>query len=205
MTIFRTAFTGNISRAIFSCLLLMGISVPGFSARASQPETKEGADIFATMSPQQRQQTGVDTLSPAQKQALGAWLRDYLAKQAAGRAPTGHSPSGTRHQANEAEVEKEVQRRVAEKLAKARADSTGREKSRQRQPVTARIAGKFKGWRGGTEFYLDNGQIWKQVGGETYYIRAMQDPEVELVPMALGSWGLRIKATGRTVKVRRIR
>ncbi len=197
---------------------LAGVFAPvqaGPSGAESEP-----VDIFSRMSAVERERTGIDSLTARQRAALLEWLQQHLR---AGEGATAASQpnrataeftteAGSRASsstesvaASEAAMEAEVQRRVAQKLAQEKAARAGRENKSLRTPVQARIQGTFKGWRGATEFTFDNGQVWKQVDGETYYIRRMQDPEVELVPMALGSWGLRIKATGRTVKVRRIR
>jgi hypothetical protein len=173
-------------------------------------------DVFAGMSAAERQRTGLDQLTPAQRQALNAWLLEngvpaMEAAQKPKQADANNNDSvaqpaeSTISAADEARIQAEVKTRVAEKLAKEKTERLGRENKAARQPVSARIAGDFKGWRGATEFTLDNGQVWKQVDAETYYLRTLHNPEVELVPMALGSWGLRLKATGRTVKVRRIR
>ncbi len=208
----------------FRYVFLFSLGLAGFLASAhagSGGAESKPVDIFSRMSAAERERTGIDSLTPRQRAALLEWLQQHLgagdahtttsqASRATTEFPTEagtptSSSTAPSLPASEADMEAEVQRRVAQKLAQEKAARAGRENKSQRMPVQARIKGTFKGWRGATEFILDNGQVWKQVDGETYYIRHMQDPEVELVPMALGSWGLRIKATGRTVKVRRIR
>ncbi|GEM_PF-2248852 len=179
------------------------------SAHAAKPDKnrKQTPDCFSGMSVEDQHETGIAQLSAGQRDALSAWMVKRLgvacvqARGAGGENRSTPQPGTSK----ESQIEAEVRRRVAAELAAQQAADTGREQKRPRQALKARIAGSFKGWRGNTEFVLDNGQVWRQVGGETYFVRRMDNPEVELVPMALGSWGLRLKATGRTVKVRRIR
>ena len=70
--------------------------------------------------------------------------------------------------------------------------------------IETRIAGEFNGWSGRTRFTLENGQVWEQVGGGTYYHRA-DSPAVRIEPKTMGSWKMYIEGIGRSVKVKRIK
>ncbi len=186
-------------RGMFAWLLVL-VPVPGM-VLADQSAEGPPPDYLASMSVEERQRTGVDKLDERQRAALNAWL----ARQLSGLRPAAVSQSREASLPAEKIVEAEVEKRVQARLQEEKVRHMGRADAFPREIVSARIDGAFRGWRGATEFRLDNGQVWQQTDGETYYVRTLHNPEVELVPMALGSWGLRLKSTGRTVKVRRVR
>lgn len=176
--------------------LVMLTFVAGVSRIEAADRHTDPPDFFAGMTAEEYRDAGLDRLTVEQRQALNDWLARHLRLL--------EQPASTQVEPV-SDIEAEIEKRVAERLAQENVDRLGKENRQERKPVSARIAGPFKGWRGATEFVLDNGQVWRQVDGGTYFIRTIHDPEVELVPMALGSWGLRLKSTGRTVKVRRVR
>ena len=69
--------------------------------------------------------------------------------------------------------------------------------------LESRIAGAFRGWSGDTIFRLENGQIWRQVGGGRFVVR-MEDPRVTIKRGSLGSYFLSVEGYGSRVKVARI-
>ncbi|HET6604529.1 MAG TPA: hypothetical protein VFG21_10015 [Xanthomonadaceae bacterium] len=69
----------------------------------------------------------------------------------------------------------------------------------------ARILGEFRGWSGNTLFRLDNGQIWKQVGGGTLAGVRLEDPVVYLEPGVLGAWYLKVDGYNKRARVERIK
>lgn len=74
----------------------------------------------------------------------------------------------------------------------------------ERTKVVAHIDGEFNGWRGGTTFRLDNGQVWKQSDSSRYDAGVFHSPAVEIKPMILGSWLMVVKGCGCSVRVQRI-
>jgi len=64
--------------------------------------------------------------------------------------------------------------------------------------VSSRIAGEFEGWEGETQFVLENGQIWQQVGWDFYSGYAMR-PRVSIVAGVMT-----IEGVPKSVRVRPI-
>ncbi|TVQ40050.1 MAG: hypothetical protein EA370_04120 [Wenzhouxiangella sp.] len=80
-----------------------------------------------------------------------------------------------------------------------------RESSSAREPIRSRIVGTFDGWRGDTEFELENGMVWRQAEVGTFAIRAVENPEVQIRPGMFGAWRLRVEGYNSQVRVERIR
>ena len=69
-----------------------------------------------------------------------------------------------------------------------------------KERVTARVVGEFRGWSGGTYFPLDNGQVWRQVGAESNELPPRRDAVVEIYPSGNGYWRLRFEGAWITVR-----
>jgi hypothetical protein len=65
---------------------------------------------------------------------------------------------------------------------------------------TAKIAGPFHGWSGGTYFPLENGQVWKQTGTESSEWPLVAAAEVAIYPSGNGYWRLSYQGEWITVK-----
>jgi hypothetical protein len=70
-----------------------------------------------------------------------------------------------------------------------------------RQPIEARIAGRFTGWFGKTTFTLDNGQQWTQAESGQFSNGKYDSPKVKIKPMLLGSWLMYVDGCGCSVRV----
>lgn len=85
-----------------------------------------------------------------------------------------------------------------------RAKSKTVKKAQKEEKVSARIIGRFEGWRGETVFELDNGQVWKQrLKGR--HDANLESPEVLITRNWLGHYRMQIVASGRSVGVERIK
>lgn len=71
-----------------------------------------------------------------------------------------------------------------------------------KERITARVVGEFRGWSGGTYFPLDNGQVWRQIGAETNELPPRRDAVVEIYPSGSGYW--RLRYDGAWITVRRL-
>ncbi len=70
--------------------------------------------------------------------------------------------------------------------------------------ITASIKQPFKGWKGDTVFYLDNGQIWKQrVDGRYQY--SGEDTRVVIYKGFFGNYNMKLVAAGKAIGVKRIK
>jgi len=125
---------------------------------------------------------GLDKLSAAELQQLNGWLQAHgLTK--AGAASTGAGRTD------------DVGFKPKSGLFGDSADG----------PITSRIKGRFTGWTGSSRFELDNGQVWEQVDGEAFNVKAIENPAVTIAPKMMGSWLLKVDGYNRTTRVTRIR
>lgn len=202
-------------RGILACAALLA----PYSLEAAEPLPVEAARPLDRMTADERSATGVERLSVDEVEALNRWLSQQLGESftapsatdtaTATKAPEPviemATPKGTvvAHDdapAQNAAIEAEVARRVAQELAAARADDQAVEVS---EPFEARVLGGFTGWSGKTVFTLDNGQVWRQ-RHDTRYRYQGRDNRVRLEPNFLGFWEMTVLSTGRSVGVRRI-
>lgn len=204
-------------RGVLACAVLSA----SYSLEAAEPLSVGAAGPLDRMTAEERSATGVERLSADELAALNRWLSQQLgasftaplpADPAATTATKGSesvievaTPTGTRVAnddvpAQNAAIEAEVARRVAQELAAARADDQAVEIS---EPFEARVVGGFTGWSGKTVFTLDNGQVWRQRHDTSYRYQG-DDNRVRLAPNFFGFWDLTVVSTGRSVGVRRI-
>ena len=72
-------------------------------------------------------------------------------------------------------------------------------------PIKARATGTIAGWEPGTLFTLDNGQQWQVLKGQMTLRRAVQDPQIEVVPGIAGRWFLQVDPDLPKARVFRVR
>ena len=71
--------------------------------------------------------------------------------------------------------------------------------------INSAIVGTFDGWdRKGTLFKLANGMIWQQSEHDTFFIKAVKDPEVTITKGFMDSWRLSVVGHNSAVRVKRI-
>lgn len=71
------------------------------------------------------------------------------------------------------------------------------------QQIQSRLVGEFTGWRGNTQFRLENGQVWRQVEAGTLVYSA-DAPLVTIRRGSFNSYRLSIEGVNSSVRVRRI-
>ncbi len=84
-------------------------------------------------------------------------------------------------------------------------DRTGFAPDHETSEVRSRLVGEFHGWDGKTTFHLENGQVWQQVGSDTWSGVKLDNPRVTIETGFLGSWRLKVEGYNTTTKVRRVR
>ncbi|HGM6771813.1 TPA: hypothetical protein ACKQAW_002397 [Stenotrophomonas maltophilia] len=124
-------------------------------------------------------------LSPAQLQALNRVLRQAEAASPAISAATA-APAGAPLPAN---------------VPAPAAMHLGLEEG----PVSARVVGEVAGWAPGTVFTLDNGQQWQVMKGQMKLRRALQAPQIEVIPGIAGRWFLQVDEDLPKARVFRLR
>ena len=185
-------------------LLLALVIVPqGFS------EERNGA-VFSTiereMSAKERRATGIDSLSTTELDALNQWLIDRFDQvQETVSAEVREEVLVKVREADTAEREAEIERRVAIKVEAAKQEiAEAPPQSAVGEPFEAMIKGRFSGWSGNTVFALDNGQVWKQRAGNVYRHKG-GDYRVRLERNWFGGWEMTMVTSGKTVLVTRVK
>ncbi|MDE2272436.1 MAG: hypothetical protein KGJ94_10720 [Xanthomonadaceae bacterium] len=74
-----------------------------------------------------------------------------------------------------------------------------------RDKFSTHLVGQFNGWAGHSTFTLDNGQVWKQAESGAYSCPSIDNPEVTIKPMILGSWLMYVQGCNESVRVERIK
>lgn len=70
--------------------------------------------------------------------------------------------------------------------------------------IQSRLVGEFTGWRGNTEFRLENGQVWRQAGqGRLVY--TADAPLITIRRGAFSAYRLSVEGVNSSVTVRRVR
>ena len=140
-------------------------------------------------------EAGLHKLSEEELAALNAWVRN-------------RSLAGS----DDAELQRALAERAELEQALARAEAGGgsarggREQfSTPEETFTSSIVGSFSGWTGETEFELENGMVWQQIGSDTLSTRRMENPSVTLRPGVFGGWTLQVEGYNKRTRVRRIR
>ncbi len=161
------------------CGLMLAVSSQASQSFSSLEERMTGREF---------RETGLYKLSDEELAALNRWIRQR--SLAEGEVMPQDGQPGT----------------SADQSAAAPRDDRGlRETSASREPIRSRIVGSFTGWRGNTEFELENGMVWRQAEVGTFAIREVENPEVVIRPGMFGAWRLQVEGYNSRVRVERIR
>jgi hypothetical protein len=89
--------------------------------------------------------------------------------------------------------EREGGERAVREKATAEAKAQVREEEKQRRVaetrVLSRLVGSFDGWSRGTEFRLENGQVWRHTGSDVRAVARVEAPAI-LIEKVFGGWRL---------------
>jgi hypothetical protein len=75
----------------------------------------------------------------------------------------------------------------------------------KRNKINAHIVGHFDGWHGNSQFTLDNGQAWKQVGADEPSCMSADNPVARIKPAMMGTWLMYVSGCNDSVHVQRVR
>lgn len=70
--------------------------------------------------------------------------------------------------------------------------------------IESRLVGRFKGWKKGTLFELENGQVWRCIDERDVY-GERDNPKVTIRRNFVGSYWLKVEGLNAQARVRRIR
>lgn len=80
------------------------------------------------------------------------------------------------------------------------------EKSAAKEPVVARMSGRFEGFSRGMTFVLDNGQEWRQDDNADLPGVNLDSPQVRIAPSIIGNaWYLSVQGYNTRAKVVRVK
>lgn len=71
-------------------------------------------------------------------------------------------------------------------------------------PIKSRLKGSVSEWEAGTVFELENGQQWKVLKGSMRLRKALQSPEIVVLPGIAGRWFLQVDEDLPKARVYRI-
>lgn len=168
----------SLKPLVFAALLLLAPAL----AHADVPYV----DVEKRLTAEQRRATGLDTLTPEQLGLLNRLLREQTEAEIATR------PQPAPATAAATAVETERTRGPAQYIGL------------DDQPIVSRVKGAVSGWDEGTEFALENGQVWKVLKGHMKLREALQAPEVRVVPGVAGRWFLEVDEDLPKARVYRI-
>jgi hypothetical protein len=173
-------------RALVASLILATAT-----AQAAQPYV----DIEQQLTPEQRRDTGLDTLSATQLELLNRLLREK-AEAASSRSDASAAATDSERVAGES------------RPATAPRDSDAMPRTvpmdLEIRTIKAHLKGRVEGWAPGTEFRLDNGQVWKVLKGEMTLRQPLESPEILVVPGIAGRWFLQVHEDYPKARVYRI-
>jgi len=149
-------------------------------AHAQDAATGSAGRIEQQMTPEQFKAAGLDQLNAEQLGNLNAWLNRTL------------------------DVETTKAAATAEK--KVKDDHRGFVSFGSSEPISARIAGEFRGFGQGRNYTLDNGQVWEQTDNASLSGVRLQQPQVTIKPGMVGSvWYLSVEGYNTKAKVQRVK
>lgn len=171
----------------FSWLLLL--CVAPLSALANEPYVA----IEQRLTAEQRQATGLDTLTADQLALLNRLLSVQQAQvvEAATQAAVQAVPATAPAVAAAPEPE-------------PRELDTSRYLGLDQKPIASRVKGRVSGWVPGTEFALENGQVWKVLKGSRSLDEPVDSPQILVVPGMAGRWFLQVHEDLPKARVYRI-
>lgn len=96
---------------------------------------------------------------------------------------------------------------LAHRSAQTAPANFGKSQAAPEEPksIQARLMGGFKEWKPGTQFELDNDQVWKAVEDSGYYPGIPDNPAVTIRKSFFGAYWMEVQGVGRKIKVRRVK
>lgn len=156
-------------------ILTQSLLLAGLMTATASAVEAQPFEVMKEMSAADFRSTGLDKLSDVQLRALDAWFAAYQQQ---------HAPAC-----------KTADRALA-------AASTP---AVEGYPMTAHIAGEFRGWYGSTRVTLDNGEVWEQMDDATVTAGRMTNPKVTISRGLVNSFYMSVDGVSDSVLVKRIK
>jgi hypothetical protein len=196
--------------------VIVGIFLALVFSRAASAETR-APSFTETLSPEARQQLGLDHLTPEQlaqlDRAVDTYKRDALqdaqrkaSEAIAAREAAEKQAADAAAKAKSLADESTKQRAQIDKLSRWKRLFGGGNESSKAPPeiIESKIAGKFRGWDKGWIITLENGQKWQVVNADHYFTPPMDGPKVEISRASFATFWLTVPELNISVRVRLI-
>ena len=166
------------------CRSLILMLAAGLAFAAPLVFAQQFSSVEERMSSADFKAAGLDKLSPEELARLNAFIRNEVST----RTAQAHA-QGVREQDR------------SDALRMGFKDYYG-----DRDKITSTIPGTFRGWSGGTEFTLANGQVWRQSDPSSQLVGVhLENPVVYISPGMMGTWFLQVEGYGSYTKVERVK
>jgi hypothetical protein len=142
------------------------------------------------LTPEQRRDTGLDTLTAQQLELLNRLLRENAATRAAAIPAPARDAAAVTDAAVAEQHGDESPRSIPMDL--------------DIRTIRSRLRGPIASWEPGTEFRLENGQTWKVLKGAMKLRQTLESPEILVVPGLAGRWFLQVHEDYPKARVYRI-
>ena len=199
------SYQANGAAAIGRHFVGLALLLPLWMSATASADT-DFQPLEQAMTKEERNRSGLDSLSAEQRKFLNNWLQQRYGPDATNVREETDSSADTAVQLSEQSsqekvIEAEVERRVAEELATRKQPAKA---AVNNGPFEATLVGDFTGWRGKTVFRLDNGQIWRQRSSSQYRHRG-SDQRVKFDKNWMGGWEMTVVSSGKSVLVSKVR
>lgn len=192
-------------KAAISILALAVITLHTPSSMAGQVSAHPSIEDLMTA--EQYKAAGIDQLTDSQRQALSAWLQDYVGLNTAVKPPPVEFPVP----AEPTDIASSTNAGVkgTKPSSKALDKNWGFTNPPEQEPekaarLYANLQGNFRGWTGKTMFRLDNGQVWRQRRSGRFNYRG-DARRVVISKNGLGFFEMRLLEVDRSVGVSRVK
>jgi hypothetical protein len=163
-----------------------------FSIHVTANAASEFSTIEERMTGKEFKETGLGKLADQELASLNEWLRRHSVatlENASARSSAGAASTASASSIEDTRGLKENKNKDDDDLGRL---------------INSTIVGTFDGWdRKGTLFKLANGMIWQQAENDTFFINAVEDPEVTIKKGFVGTWRLSLVGYNSTVRVKR--
>ena len=177
-----------MNRPFLLCAIALSLVLSPLAAVAQQAYV----DIEQRLTPEQLRSVG---LTPVQLEQLNRMLREAQEKEAASAPPAMADPAAP--VATAGGVSREPVRDAGR-------DDRSSLVGFNDEPIHSRLKGTISRWEPGTVFELENGQQWKVLKGYMKLPKALESPEIVVVPGVAGRWFLQVHEDAPKARVYRI-
>ena len=179
-----------MNRPLLLCAIALSLVLSPLAVVAQQAYV----DIERRLTPEQLRSVG---LTPTQLEQLNRMLREVQEKEAAAASTTTAAPATAA-----------VTTAGGAGRGPARDAARGDDRSSlvgfNDEPIHSRLKGTISLWEPGTVFELENGQQWKVLKGYMRLPKALESPEIVVVPGVAGRWFLQVHEDAPKARVYRI-